>query len=159
MTNGPAAASSGDAPETQVGFDLMSAADQAGAIAAAVLAQLAPRLDLVETNVQAQISGLQAEIRTVAAAQGQTSGTVRRIEANQAVLERRVAAMETTGTSRAGIGYQSAAGTASAGGGSGGCNATTVRANPLWGAYASSWRRREAAPLLVYGRLEGAYVE
>ena len=77
VTNGPAAASSGDAPETQVGFDVMSAADQAGAIAAAVLAQLAPRLDLVETNVQAQISGLQAEIRTVAAAHGQTSGTVR----------------------------------------------------------------------------------
>ena len=35
------AASSGDVPETQAGSDEMSAADQAGAIAAATLAQLA----------------------------------------------------------------------------------------------------------------------
>ena len=137
----------------------MSAADQAGAIAAVVLAQLAPRLDLVETNVRAQISGLQTEIRTVAAAQGQTSGTVRRIEVNQAVLERRVAAIETAGPSRAGIGFQSAAGTASAGGGSGGSNATTVRANPIRGTYAACRRRWEDAPLSVYGRVEGADVE
>ena len=51
--SGPAAASSCDVPETQAGSDEMSAADQAGAIAAAVLAPPAPRLDLVETNVRA----------------------------------------------------------------------------------------------------------
>ena len=57
--------------------------------------------------------------------------TVRRIEANQAILERRVVALEAGGgPPRPGIGYQAATASIGGGSGSGGSNATTVRANP-----------------------------